>query len=56
MPKAGERVDASLRPAELEAFPLDLRTRYAYHWNLSLGQVVESAQMLNISYVRAAGQ
>jgi hypothetical protein len=56
MPQDGERVDLSLLPAKLQAFSLVLRTLYSYHWNLSLGQVVESAQMLNINYVRAAGQ
>jgi PAS domain S-box-containing protein len=56
MPEDSQRIDVSLLPAKLQAFPLVPRTLLSYHWNLSLGQVVESTQTLNVSCVGAAGQ
>jgi hypothetical protein len=46
MPKDGQRIDVSLLPARLQAFPLVLRTPCSYRWNLSLGQVAESTHTL----------
>jgi hypothetical protein len=57
MPKDGHPIDVSLPPAKPQVlFPLVVRGLYSYHWTLSPGQAAESTQMLNISYLGAAGQ
>ena len=57
MPKDGQPIDVSLPSAKLQVlFPLVVRGLYSYHWTLSPGQAAESTQMLNISYLGAAGQ
>ncbi len=56
IPKDCERIDESLLPVRLRAFPLVLPTSYSYYWNLSFDQAVENTQTLNIRYVGAAGQ
>jgi hypothetical protein len=48
--------DVSVLLAKLQALPLVLQTVYSHDWKRCVGQLAESTETLNISYVGASGE